>query len=97
MIEIPEGQISRDEAFWRTFDAVQAERHHAWEVLRCEREGHTFSLSENRCVDCSMPYDEALQHMGAVARGNQWVFEAPAPSESSNPRYLSNSKWTIIR
>lgn len=96
MTDVPEGQVPRDAAFWRTFHAVQREEYHASVRAQCAREGHDLVLwggtgARDGCQRCLMSREETLRDMGFVLEGDRWVSRPPvgvglrAPAWHSDP------------
>lgn len=80
MAGVPEGQIPRDGAFWRTYHAVEAEHAQALARMKCSDEGHALTLSGSEgwsgCDRCGASADTALRDMGFVSEGDHWVQRA---------------------
>lgn len=69
---VPEGQVPRDAAFWRTHHAVLAEMAEAFQKLKCEREGHVIVwgvLGEEPRCECGLTAEEVYQLYEAQGRG----------------------------
>lgn len=80
MADIPDGQVPRDEAFWRTYHAVNTEMEQRLIRYRCSRDGHPILLVTSDwsgCETCRMPIDEVMIEIGAVRQGDNWVLEVP--------------------
>lgn len=72
MTAVPEGQLPRDAAFWRTHNAVLAEQARAFAVIECERKGHEMEWGvtgeEPRC-GCGMTALEIYRLFEAQGKG----------------------------
>lgn len=79
MADVPEGQVPRNEAFWRTYHAVNAEMEERLVKYRCSRDGHSLLLTADwsGCENCRMPMDEVMREYGAARSADGWVLECP--------------------
>jgi hypothetical protein len=77
MMEVPEGQIPRDDAFWRTYDAVSTEYAQAMALLQCSEEARDLVMGgweqANGCQRCHTPLADALRERGFIEESDRWV------------------------
>lgn len=75
---VPEGQLPRDAAFWRTHHAVLAEQAAAFAAIECDRNGHELEWGvtgdEPRCR-CGMTALEVYRLFEAQGKGRLVVDE----------------------
>lgn len=80
MTDVPEGQVPRDEAFWRTYHAVNKEQAEALSRYRqrsCRHETLEVNSDGGHCVDCGLPLDDAMRNLGARMEDGAWVLYSP--------------------
>lgn len=78
MSEVPEGQVPRDAAFWRTHHAVLAEQARAFAAIECDRDGHELVwgvLGEEPRCRCGMTALEVYRLFEAQGKGRLVVEE----------------------